>query len=310
MSQDHYAVLGLSPGADDAQIRKAFRALSRRHHPDLGGDEQLYRSISVAYAELSESSRRRNYDASRAASPRPGSQAGTGTGAGHASSGSSSAGGGAASGGTAHSSRSAATGPSLRERPVRVIGTAADPALARIPVHGELPKRGLFDRSRDQREAMLRELLRSVATDVPATRMVLGVRLPHGDKYDAVLLAGTRMVVVCALPTPDVAHSWDGTTLRVAGKVATVPRLAAAATAVERAVLGSRAEGQVLLYTSPPDPFRPVVDRVGPRSASAGPLNLSKARAEITTFLAGGSDADAVHLGILGRVMELSATRR
>lgn len=313
MSRDYYAVLGVSPGADDAQIRKAFRALSRRHHPDVGGDEQLYRAISVAYAELSDPSRRRGYDAARSA-PAPGARAqgrsttraGTTTRGGQASSTRS-----ASSNRSAASSRSAASaGPGLRDRPVRVMGEGAERSAARIPVHGELSKRGLLDRGRAQREALLRELLRSVSAEIPAARLVMGVRLPHGDKYDAVMVAGTRMVVLSVLPTPDVAHSWDGSTLRVGGKVATVPQLAAAATALERAVLGSRAEGQVLLYTTPVDPFRPVVDQVGPRGAAPGPLNLSKTRAEITTFLAGGSEADAVHLGILGRLMELSATRR
>lgn len=193
---------------------------------------------------------------------------------------------------------------------MRVTGSGTDPSVARIPVHGELAKRGIFDRTRAHREAILRELLRSVSADVPAARLIMGVRLPHADTYDAVVVAGTRMVVVCALPTPDVAHSWDGSTLRVGGRVATVPQLSLAATALERAVFGGRAEGQVLLYTTPLDPFRPVVDRVGARGSASGPLNLSKTRAEITTFLAGGQEADAVNLGILDRLIELSATRR
>src|SRR3954467_15861418 len=64
---DLYALLGLSPGATPADIKRAYRRLSRRYHPDINpGDraaETLYRRICDAYETLVDPERRRAYDA-------------------------------------------------------------------------------------------------------------------------------------------------------------------------------------------------------------------------------------------------------
>ena len=61
-----YTLLGLSPAASAAEIKRAYRRLSRRYHPDLNpGDraaESLYRRISEAYETLVDPDRRRSYD--------------------------------------------------------------------------------------------------------------------------------------------------------------------------------------------------------------------------------------------------------
>jgi DnaJ-class molecular chaperone len=63
---DLYGVLGVSRDADENAIRKAYRKLARRHHPDVNpGDasaEERFKAISEAYAVLSDAERRRNYD--------------------------------------------------------------------------------------------------------------------------------------------------------------------------------------------------------------------------------------------------------
>jgi len=63
---DLYALLGLAPGATPADIKRAFRRLSRRYHPDINpGDraaEALFRKISEAYETLVDPDRRRTYD--------------------------------------------------------------------------------------------------------------------------------------------------------------------------------------------------------------------------------------------------------
>lgn len=70
MAVDHYEVLGVSPEASEAEIKRAFRDLARRYHPDAtGGDTEAserYKRISEAYSVLSDPRRRREYDASRA----------------------------------------------------------------------------------------------------------------------------------------------------------------------------------------------------------------------------------------------------
>jgi molecular chaperone DnaJ len=65
-----YSILGLSPAASAADIRRAVRRLSRRNHPDIKtGDkaaETMYRRISEAYETLADPDRRRSYDTSGA----------------------------------------------------------------------------------------------------------------------------------------------------------------------------------------------------------------------------------------------------
>ena len=64
---DFYVILGLGPGASPAEIKRAYRRLSRRYHPGLNpGDRAagaLFQRISEAYDTLSHPDRRRAYDA-------------------------------------------------------------------------------------------------------------------------------------------------------------------------------------------------------------------------------------------------------
>lgn len=57
-----YAVLGVEPDADTATIRRAYRALARRHHPDFGGDTQQMVVINDAWHVLRDPERRARYN--------------------------------------------------------------------------------------------------------------------------------------------------------------------------------------------------------------------------------------------------------
>lgn len=57
-----YAVLGILPAATGPEIKKAYRDLARRHHPDKGGDSIIFGKIQHAYEVLSDRKRRQVYD--------------------------------------------------------------------------------------------------------------------------------------------------------------------------------------------------------------------------------------------------------
>ncbi|HAI74331.1 MAG TPA: molecular chaperone DnaJ [Candidatus Moranbacteria bacterium] len=63
MSNDYYQILGISKGASDDEIKKAYRKLAHKHHPDkAGGDEAKFKEINEAYQVLSDKSKRQQYD--------------------------------------------------------------------------------------------------------------------------------------------------------------------------------------------------------------------------------------------------------
>ena len=59
---DYYKTLGVPRDADADTIKKAFRKLARKHHPDAGGDEAKFKEINEAYEVLSDEKKRKLYD--------------------------------------------------------------------------------------------------------------------------------------------------------------------------------------------------------------------------------------------------------
>ena len=50
---DPYKILGVSKDASKGEIKKAYRKLAVKHHPDMGGDEEKFKQLSEAYSLLS-----------------------------------------------------------------------------------------------------------------------------------------------------------------------------------------------------------------------------------------------------------------
>lgn len=63
MSKDYYQILGISKGASEEEVKKAFRVLAHKYHPDKqGGDEAKFKELNEAYQVLSDSKKRAHYD--------------------------------------------------------------------------------------------------------------------------------------------------------------------------------------------------------------------------------------------------------
>jgi curved DNA-binding protein len=75
--KDYYDILGVKPDATDAEIKRSYRRLARKYHPDVSkekGAEEQFKSVNEAYEALKDGERRREYDQLRAGGYRAGDE--------------------------------------------------------------------------------------------------------------------------------------------------------------------------------------------------------------------------------------------
>jgi molecular chaperone DnaJ len=64
-AENYYSILGVEETATQEDIKKAYRKLAKENHPDKGGDEELFKKISVAYETVGDENKRLQYDNQR-----------------------------------------------------------------------------------------------------------------------------------------------------------------------------------------------------------------------------------------------------
>ena len=68
---DPYKILNVESSANDETIKKAYRKLAAKHHPDKGGNEEKFKKINEAYSLISTKEKRQEHSYRHSASHNP-----------------------------------------------------------------------------------------------------------------------------------------------------------------------------------------------------------------------------------------------
>lgn len=310
---DLYSVLGVEHDADQRSLRAAYRRRARQAHPDQGGSAEEFHRVQEAWEALGTPEARAAYDRERGIASRDGgrpAEGGSGLNGGAYAHGVRTW--TASSSGAAQSAQPAGAGRrSGGEGAPRPSGAALKPPvyepdlsspeplslpLTSQRIHGEFASRGLFGGGRAQRRhTRSTELLsRHVLEELPAARLFNDVLLDPvpadrrgrprpsrgAERAEHVLVCGDTLMVVGVQEVPASAASWDGRTLRAAGRSLPLPDLAAQARRL-RSTLSARLASehgretpltvghQMMLLAADGSLLSPVVEGGGPSSPLA-----------------------------------------
>ncbi len=78
MPKDYYKTLGVEKSASPEDLKKAFRSLAHKYHPDKGGDQEKFKEVNEAYQVLADPQKRAQYDRFGSAAFEQGGQGGAG----------------------------------------------------------------------------------------------------------------------------------------------------------------------------------------------------------------------------------------
>lgn len=303
-----YDILGLASDATEKQIKDAYRRAARTSHPDLGGSEELFHAVAVAYETLGNPVRRQKYDAgngTRSAGP-PGSGA--------------------------RPSRTTPSPPRTTARGEDTEAVKSPPEylppfspteppvvpliLAGRQLHGAPRQPGMFGRMAGAARARVEGELRTAAIleqsllpTYPAARLVNGLKFPNkaGTTAGHAVLGGYRIAVLDSFAATPGNFDWDGRTLRHQGR--TVQGLGITNTVREMQDLfpECNVSGWLVIHGARGNPFDPVIDsppsfdRSAPSAIQV--VNAGTMVRTIRAFLAAGPRPNVVQLPVLARLL-------
>ncbi|MBG6182113.1 hypothetical protein IWX65_000042 [Arthrobacter sp. CAN_A214] len=298
-----YDILGLASDATDKQIKDAYRRAARTSHPDLGGSEELFHAVAVAYETLGNPARRQKYDAGNGTRR---------TGA---------PGAGARSSQPRAAARSenteAAKAPPDYLPPFSPTEPPVVPLiLAGRQLHGAPRQPGIFGRMAGAARARVEGELRTAAIleqsllpTYPAARLINGLKFPNsaGTTAGHAVLGGYRIAVLDSFAATPGNFDWDGRTLRHQGRAVQGLGITNTVREMQDLFPECNVSGWLVVHGARGNPFDPVIDsppsfdRSAPSAIQV--VNAGTMVRTIRTFLAAGPQPNVVQLPVLARLL-------
>ncbi len=283
-----YELLGLSPTANEQELKRAYRRALRTAHPDAGGSDREFIAVRSAYhAVLRARSAGRARDSGSESGPSTREQA------------------------TARKRRSPAT-----KARVQVVGSRLRPEQYAPFSHGETYHPGFFGafsagkKRQEQAERFAATVLtRRIPRALPAARLINGLKIPAQPRIPHLLLSGYRAVLLFPLQVPDARYQFRDDQLRSdTGRIPT-PHVAQIRRAFESRFPQLNTIAKIVPITAAMDSQRP---RVTSDSATAGSrqelvsaANLSTAAADAVLFLAAGPQPHVLDIDLLASLIDV-----
>lgn len=282
---DPYQVLGVDPAANERQIRRAYRALAKQHHPDRGGDAARFDQITKAFKQLSDLdfSPPTTVPAPGQAQrtrpvPRPAPKA---------------------------TDEPVVFIPPLADGPLRVASkppVTVDSLIAQQIVHGSLPG-GLLGRKQRALHGQLSEVLvNRVHGALPAVRIFHGVKLSRKLTLDTVLLGGSKAAVLGAVYAPPEVYRFNGSQLQGRKRIV-LPDLTESVTELQRLLPDIAVGGFMVVFSdSPHAPTIQATDALNTLGLTEVPASIMDAVRDIKFFI-GTGDPTVVDRTAMGHLL-------